>query len=103
MTVPTVAEIQRAVCRHFGITCAQLVSANRKRAIARPRQIAMWLSRNLTKRSLPDIGRRFGGRDHTTALHAVRRIDALIAEREGVWLAVEALLAELNQRETSGG
>lgn len=103
MSALTVAEIQRAVCRHFDITCAQMISANRKRAIARPRQIAMWLSRTLTNRSLPDIGRRFGGRDHTTALHAVRRIDALIAEREDVWLAVEALLAELNQGETNSG
>ena len=58
---------------------ADLISERRNRAIARPRQAAMWLAKQLTTRSLPDIGRRFGGRDHTTVLHAVRRIEALKA------------------------
>ena len=56
-----------------------LISERRNRAIARPRQAAMWLAKQLTTRSLPDIGRRFGGRDHTTVLHAVRRIEELKA------------------------
>ena len=58
---------------------ADLISDRRTRAVARPRQAAMWLAKQLTTRSLPDIGRRFGGRDHTTVIHAVRRIDQLRA------------------------
>ena len=54
-------------------------SARRSRAVARPRQIAMYLSKQLTQHSLPDIGRRFGGRDHTTVLHAVKKVDELCA------------------------
>jgi len=73
----TVDEIQRATAEHFGLKREDLVSECRTRAIARPRQAAMWLAKHLTTRSLPDIGRRFGGRDHTTVLHAVRRIEEL--------------------------
>jgi chromosomal replication initiator protein len=54
-----------------------MLSARRARAVARPRQVAMWLSKQLTTRSLPEIGRKFGGRDHTTVIHAVRKIDEL--------------------------
>jgi chromosomal replication initiator protein len=75
----TVDEIQKAASEHFGLKQADLISAGRARALARPRQAAMWLAKHLTTRSLPDIGRRFGGRDHTTVLHAVRRIDELRA------------------------
>ena len=75
----TVDEIQKVTCEHFGLKQADLISPGRARALARPRQAAMWLAKQLTTRSLPDIGRRFGGRDHTTVLHAVRRIDALRA------------------------
>ena len=73
----TVDEIQKATAEHFGLKPADLVSACRTRAVARPRQAAMWLVKQFTTRSLPDIGRRFGGRDHTTVMHAVRRIDEL--------------------------
>jgi len=76
----TVDKIQRAVCEEFGVTLNDMVSKRRARAIARPRQVAMYLSKKLTKRSLPDIGRRFGGRDHTTVMHAVKRIDSLRAD-----------------------
>lgn len=76
----TVDKIQRAVCEEFGLTLNDMVSKRRARAIARPRQVAMYLSKKLTKRSLPDIGRRFGGRDHTTVMHAVKRVDSLRAE-----------------------
>jgi len=73
----TVDRIQRAVCEEFKVTLTDMVSKRRARIIARPRQVAMYLSKKLTKRSLPDIGRRFGGRDHTTVMHAVKRIDEL--------------------------
>jgi len=73
----TVDRIQRAVCEEFKVTLTDMVSKRRARVIARPRQVAMYLSKKLTKRSLPDIGRRFGGRDHTTVMHAVKRIDEL--------------------------
>ena len=75
----TVDDIQKAASEHFGLKQADLISERRNRSIARPRQAAMWLAKQLTTRSLPDIGRRFGGRDHTTVLHAVRRIEALKA------------------------
>ncbi|MGH6955499.1 MAG: helix-turn-helix domain-containing protein, partial [Caulobacteraceae bacterium] len=75
----TVDEIQKTVAEHYGMRQADLISERRNRAIARPRQAAMWLAKHLTTRSLPDIGRRFGGRDHTTVLHAVRRIETLRA------------------------
>ena len=75
----TVDEIQKAAADHYGMKQADLISERRTRAVARPRQAAMWLAKQLTTRSLPDIGRRFGGRDHTTVIHAVRRIDELRA------------------------
>lgn len=74
---PTVSTIQKAVAEHFRMTVTDLLSARQARSVARPRQVGMWLCRQLTKRSLPDIGRRFGGKDHTTVLHAVRRIEEL--------------------------
>ncbi len=73
----TIDEIQKATAQHYGMKQTDLISERRNRSIARPRQAAMWLAKHLTTRSLPDIGRRFGGRDHTTVLHAVRRIEAL--------------------------
>lgn len=76
----TVDRIQRAVCDAFSISLTDMSSKRRARAVARPRQVAMYLSKKLTKRSLPDIGRRFGGRDHTTVMHAVKRITELRSE-----------------------
>jgi chromosomal replication initiator protein len=73
----TVDRIQRSVCEAFSISLTDMGSKRRARAVARPRQVAMYLSKKLTKRSLPDIGRRFGGRDHTTVMHAVKRITQL--------------------------
>ncbi|HEX2558792.1 chromosomal replication initiator protein DnaA, partial [Phenylobacterium sp.] len=73
----TVDQIQKTVAEHYGLKQADLISERRARAVARPRQAAMWLAKQITTRSLPDIGRRFGGRDHTTVLHAVRRIEEL--------------------------
>ena len=76
----TVDRIQRSVADAFDITLNDMVSKRRTRSVARPRQVAMYLSKKMTKRSLPDIGRRFGGRDHTTVMHAVKRIEALRQE-----------------------
>ncbi|MBV9997430.1 MAG: chromosomal replication initiator protein DnaA [Caulobacteraceae bacterium] len=75
----TVDDIQKAAAEYYGLKQADLISERRARSVARPRQAAMWLAKQLTNRSLPDIGRRFGGRDHTTVIHAVRRIEALRA------------------------
>ena len=73
----TIEEIQRQVASHYQLRIGDMHSARRSRSIARPRQIAMYLAKQLTQHSLPDIGRRFGGRDHTTVLHAVKKIDEL--------------------------
>lgn len=72
-----IEDIQRVVSKHFNVTKADLLSARRTRTVVRPRQIAMYLAKALTPRSLPEIGRRFGNRDHTTVLHAVRKIEEL--------------------------
>jgi chromosomal replication initiator protein len=74
-----IEDIQKVVSRHFNVSKADLLSSRRTRTIVRPRQIAMYLSKVMTPRSLPEIGRRFGGRDHTTVLHAVRKIEELMA------------------------
>lgn len=87
----TVDRIQRAVCEVFSVTPTDMVSKRRARIIARPRQVAMYLCKKLTKRSLPDIGRRFGGRDHTTVMHAVKRIDALRADDPSFNAQIEAV------------
>ena len=76
----TIEEIQKQVANHFNIKVSDMHSPRRARAVARPRQIAMFLSKQLTSRSLPDIGRRFGGRDHTTVMHAVRKVEELITQ-----------------------
>ncbi len=73
----TIDEIIRKVSDHYNLRMSDLLSARRARAVARPRQVAMYLSKMLTSRSLPDIGRRFGGRDHTTVIHAVKKIEEL--------------------------
>jgi chromosomal replication initiator protein len=91
----TVDEIQKAVAEHFGLKQADLNAQGRARAIARPRQAGMWLAKQLTTRSLPDIGRRFGGRDHTTVLHAVRRIDQLRAADAQLARDLDILLHKL--------
>ncbi len=72
-----IEDIQRIVARHYNVSKTELLSNRRTRTIVKPRQVAMFLSKAMTPRSLPEIGRRFGGRDHTTVLHAVRKIEAL--------------------------
>ncbi len=73
-----IEEIQKKVSQHFNIKMSDMSSARRSRTVARPRQVAMYLSKNLTSRSLPEIGRRFGNRDHTTVIHAVRKVEELM-------------------------
>ncbi len=73
----TIDEIIRKVADHYNLRLSDMLSPRRARAVARPRQVAMFLSKMLTSKSLPEIGRRFGGRDHTTVIHAVRKIEEL--------------------------
>jgi len=73
----TIEEIQKRVAEHFNIRVSDMHSARRARSVARPRQVAMYLAKQLTSRSLPEIGRKFGGRDHTTVMHAVKKVDEL--------------------------
>jgi chromosomal replication initiator protein len=91
----TVDEIQKTVADHFSLKQADLLSERRTRAVARPRQIAMWLCKQHTTRSYPDIGRRFGGRDHTTVLHGVRKIEELMALDDQIARDVETLTRKL--------
>ncbi len=86
-----VEDVQRTVCRHYRITREDLLSQRRAAHVVKPRQIAMYLAKTLTLRSLPEIGRRFGGRDHTTVLHAVRKIDGLVARDADVAAEARAL------------
>jgi chromosomal replication initiator protein len=74
----SIEEIQRKVAEHYNIRLSDMIGPKRLRNIARPRQVAMYLSKQLTPRSLPEIGRRFGGRDHTTIMHGVRKIEELM-------------------------
>ncbi len=76
----TVEEIQRKVADHYNVRLSDMIGPRRTRTIARPRQVAMYLAKQMTTRSLPEIGRRFGGRDHTTIMHGVRKIEELMAQ-----------------------
>lgn len=92
----TVAEIQSATCAHFGLSSEELLSSARTARITWPRQVAMYLARELTSESLPAIARQFGGRDHTTVLHAWRRTSTRIASDESSREAVENLCKSLD-------
>ncbi len=87
----TIDEIQKRVAEHYNIRLSDMHSARRARAVARPRQVAMFLCKQLTPRSLPEIGRKFGGRDHTTVMHAVRKIEELRASDRTLAEDVELL------------
>jgi chromosomal replication initiation ATPase DnaA len=93
----TIEEIQKAVVEHYSIRMADMTSARRSLAIARPRQMAMYLATQLTPRSLPEIGRRFGGRDHTTVLHAVRKIENLVGNDAALADEIELLKRQLQE------
>ncbi|OSZ68520.1 chromosomal replication initiation protein DnaA [Sphingomonas sp. IBVSS2] len=91
----TIDEIQRAVSAHFEVKQIDLISERRAVAIARPRQIAMYLAKRLTTRSLPEIGRKFGNRDHSTVIHAVKRIEELRGKDVEIDTAVRTLMRTL--------
>ncbi len=91
-------DIQKLVASHYNVSRADIVSSRRTANVVLPRQVAMYLSKALTPRSLPEIGRRFGGRDHTTVIHAVRKIENLIAKDNGLAQVVELLKRMLNEQ-----
>jgi hypothetical protein len=98
-----IREIQIAVCDRYGLTLQELIAERRFRLLVRTRQVAMYLCSALTGKSLPAIGRSFGGKDHTTVLHAIRKVRALIdpdsrAFDASIAEAVKALRAELEAR-----
>ena len=93
----TIAKIQETVSERFSLSVTELVSPRRSQAVAYPRQVAMYLSRELTDSSLPKIGKEFGGRDHTTVIHATTKITRLINEDRTVYNLVQELTARLKQ------
>jgi chromosomal replication initiator protein len=92
-----IEDIQRVVARQYNVSRSDLLSSRRTANVVRPRQVAMYLAKTLTLRSLPEIGRRFGGRDHTTVLHAVRKIEALVAKDTALSDEVELLKRQLQE------
>jgi chromosomal replication initiator protein len=92
-----IEDIQRIVAKHYNVSRQELVSNRRTRVIVKPRQVAMYLSKTMTPRSFPEIGRRFGGRDHTTVLHAVRKIEELISNDQKLSHEIELLRRLINE------
>jgi chromosomal replication initiator protein len=92
-----IEDIQRVVARQYNVSRSDLLSARRTANVVRPRQVAMYLAKTMTLRSLPEIGRRFGGRDHTTVLHAVRKIEGLVAKDTALADEVELLKRQLQE------
>jgi chromosomal replication initiator protein len=92
-----VEDILRIVSRHFAVSKADILSDRRHRSVVRPRQVGMYLAKQLTSRSLPEIGRRFGNRDHTTVLHAIRKIDKEIVDNPHLKEEIEELKRQLNR------
>ena len=90
-----IEDIQRIVARQYNVSRADLLSSRRTANVVRPRQVAMYLAKVLTLRSLPEIGRRFGGRDHTTVLHAVRKIENLAGNDSVFAEEIEGLKRQL--------
>ncbi|MFW5681201.1 MAG: chromosomal replication initiator protein DnaA, partial [Pseudomonadota bacterium] len=91
----SIEEIQKAVVAHYNLKLADMGSKRRSRVVARPRQVAMYLAKQLTPRSLPEIGRRFGNRDHTTVMHAVKKVEELMRDDDTIARDVEALRRRL--------
>lgn len=95
---PTIREIQVAVCKHYGVKLSELLSKRRTADIVGPRQVAMFLCKRLTPHSLPQVGRRFGGRDHTTVLHAVNKMKHLETRNpeiaEDIAILIKAITGE---------
>jgi chromosomal replication initiator protein len=92
-----IEEIQRIVARQYNVSRGDLLSSRRTANVVRPRQVAMYLAKTLTLRSLPEIGRRFGGRDHTTVLHAVRKIENLVNNDTTLAEEIELLKRQLQE------
>ena len=92
-----IEEIQRIVARHYNVSRGDLLSSRRTANVVRPRQVAMYLAKTLTLRSLPEIGRRFGGRDHTTVLHAVRKIEHLVGNDTSLADEIDSLKRQLQE------
>lgn len=90
-----IKKIQQAVCEEYNISLGDLVSQRRLDRLVLPRQVAMYLCKQLTVRSTPEIGRRFGDRDHTTILHGIRKIERLLATDSALRARVDALAARL--------
>ena len=93
----SIRRIQDTVAERFGMSVNELCSAKRSQSIAYPRQVAMYLSRALTDSSLPKIGKEFGGRDHTTVMHANAKIEGMIREDRSVYNLVQELTARIKQ------
>ena len=91
----TIDQIQKKVAEHFNVKISDMHSARRSRTVARPRQIAMFLAKNLTTRSLPEIGRKFGGRDHTTVIHAIKKVQELVKNDSSLSEDIEILTRSL--------
>lgn len=87
----TIEELQKRVAEYYSVRFSDMHSPRRARTVARPRQVAMYLAKQLTSRSLPEIGRKFGGRDHTTVLHAVKKIEELMEKEKGMCEDIELL------------
>lgn len=92
---PSIERIQRAVCAHYDISMMDILSARRTVNLVRPRQVAFHLCRRLTPRSYPEIGRRFGGRDHTTVMFGDKKITRLVSEDADLKAVVDALIKKL--------
>jgi chromosomal replication initiator protein len=92
-----IEDIQRVVARQYNVSRSDLLSSRRTANVVRPRQVAMYLAKTLTLRSLPEIGRRFGGRDHTTVLHAVRKIEGLVGNDVALAEEIEILKRQLQE------
>jgi chromosomal replication initiator protein len=92
-----IEDIQRLVANHYNVSRADILSSRRTATVVRPRQIAMYLAKSLTLRSLPEIGRRFGGRDHTTVLHAVRKIEGMVAKDQDLATEIDHLKRMLQE------
>ncbi len=92
-----IEDILRIVSRHFAVSKQDILSQRRHRSVVRPRQIGMYLAKHLTSRSLPEIGRRFGDRDHTTVLHAIRKIDKEVGENPRLKDEIEELKRQLSR------
>ena len=92
-----IEDIQRVVARQYDVSRSDMLSARRTANVVRPRQIAMYLAKTLTLRSLPEIGRKFGGRDHTTVLHAVRKIEDLVGRDSMIADEIESLKRQLQE------